>query len=162
MHYIRVLYISSRLFPLLLIFFFLEFSSASVAGRKKTKLKDVDVGVKQRVVKHFLTKEKVIPDEIERRLKDVFGNETRDVRDVAGSEERLSWTLDSRSQERVIIQFLTAEGAGPKEVFERLRAVFGKSLPLSTIQRWSRQFRAGRTSVGDLPRNSNLPHTSTK
>uniref|UniRef100_A0A1B6HBG6 Mos1 transposase HTH domain-containing protein n=1 Tax=Homalodisca liturata TaxID=320908 RepID=A0A1B6HBG6_9HEMI len=155
MLYVRVVYLPSRLFPLLLIFFFFEISTASVAGTKKTKLKDVDVGVKQRVVIHFLTKEKVLPDEIERRLKDVFGNETRDLKDVAGSEERLSWTLDPRLQERVVIQFLTAEGAGPKEVFERLRAVFGKSLPLSTIQRWSRQFKAGRTSVGDLPRNTN-------
>uniref|UniRef100_A0A1B6L2U7 Mos1 transposase HTH domain-containing protein n=1 Tax=Graphocephala atropunctata TaxID=36148 RepID=A0A1B6L2U7_9HEMI len=146
----------SKLIYVLYIFFFSELKSGSVEGTKNSKLKDVEVGVKQRVVKHFLTKEKVIPDDIERRLRNVFRNQTKDLKDIAGSEERLSWTLDPRLQERIVIQFLTAEGAGPKEVFERLERVFGKSLPLSTIQRWSRQFKTGRTSVGDLPRNTNI------
>lgn len=118
----------------------------------KNKLLDVDDHVKQRVVIQFLSDEKSSIDEIKNRLKSIYGEDVVDVNQVAGPDERQAWTLDKRLRQRIVIQFLTAEKVCATEIFERLKNVYGDCIPSSSVQRWAKQFRDGRTSVGNKQR----------
>lgn len=123
-----------------------------ITAPKRNKMFDVDDHVKQRVVIQFLSEEKSSMDEIQNRLKSIYGEDVVDVNQVASPDERQAWTLDRRLKERIIIQFLTAEKVCATEIFERLKNVYGDCIPPSTVQRWAKQFRDGRTSVGNKQR----------
>lgn len=120
---------------------------------EKGKENDVEDGVKQRVVIEFLTKEKTSMDEIQNRLRSIYGEKTVDVNQVASPDEREAWILEKRLKERIVIQFLTSEQVYVKDIYERLSNVYGECTPYSSVQRWAKQFKDGRTSVANKPRS---------
>lgn len=126
--------------------------SQDITVPRRNKMFDVDDHVKQRVVIQFLSEEKSSMDEIKNRLQSIYGEDVVDVNQIASPDERQAWTLDKRLKERIIIQFLTAEKVCATEIFERLKNVYGDCIPSSTVQRWAKQFRDGRTSVGNKQR----------
>lgn len=55
-------------------------------------------------------------------------------------------------EHRSVIKFLTKEGKKPKEIHERLVAVYGEDAPSSyKVKFWSKQFKWGRESIEDDP-----------
>jgi hypothetical protein len=55
-------------------------------------------------------------------------------------------------EQRSIIKFLTKEGKNPKEILERMVAVYGESAPsYYKVKFWSKQFKWGRQSIEDDP-----------
>ncbi|GFS13298.1 transposase [Elysia marginata] len=62
---------------------------------------------------------------------------------VTRSEERkMAFSMDLRSKQRALIEFLTAEGCGPIEIYSRMKAVYsGMCLDVSTVRRWPRRSR---------------------
>ena len=51
-------------------------------------------------------------------------------------------SMDLRLKQRAVIEFLTAEGCSPIEIFYRMKAVYGEMcLDVSTVRRWTRQSR---------------------
>ena len=60
--------------------------------------------------------------------------------------------MESRSERRVVIKFLVAEGEKASKVLERLQAVvvYGEHcLSKSQVYEWYQRFRDGRTSISD-------------
>lgn len=56
-------------------------------------------------------------------------------------------------EHRAVIKFLTKEGNTPKEILDRMTAVYGECSPsYKTIKFWSKQFKWGRNSLEDDPR----------
>jgi transposase len=54
---------------------------------------------------------------------------------------------------RAVRKFLTKEGESPSEIKRRLDAVYGESSPsYSTVKEWAKQFRLGRDSIENDPR----------
>ena len=54
---------------------------------------------------------------------------------------------------RAVIKFLTMEGAKAKETHRRMADVYGDSSPkYSTVAKWSAEFKRGRDSLEDDPR----------
>ena len=50
--------------------------------------------------------------------------------------------MDLRLKQRAVIEFLTAEGCSPIEIFYRMKAVYGEMcLDVSTVRRWTRRSR---------------------
>lgn len=65
-----------------------------------------------------------------------------------------------KNEYRAVIKFLTLEGQSPKNIHERLVAVYGESSPsYATVKRWAREFQCGRESLQDDAR-SGRPSTS--
>ena len=62
---------------------------------------------------------------------------------VTRSEERkMASSMDLRLKQRAVIEFLTAEGYSPIEIFYRMKAVYGEMcLYVSTVRRWTRRSR---------------------
>ena len=62
---------------------------------------------------------------------------------VTRSEERkMASSMDLRLKQRAVIEFLTAEGCSPIEIFYRMKAVYGEMcLDVSTVRRWTRRSR---------------------
>lgn len=59
-----------------------------------------------------------------------------------------------KTELRAVIKFLTLEGSGPKEIFDRMKVVYNGSCPsLRTVERWSKEYRHGRKSLEDDPRS---------
>ncbi|XP_031632453.1 histone-lysine N-methyltransferase SETMAR-like [Contarinia nasturtii] len=55
---------------------------------------------------------------------------------------------------RAMIKFLTKEGVAPKDIDNRLRAVYGERAPsYATVKLWAKQFKWGRESLEDDPRS---------
>ena len=55
---------------------------------------------------------------------------------------------------RAVIEFLSLEGTGPKEIHDRLRNVYGDMSPsYATVKRWAVETKCGRRSLGDEPRS---------
>jgi len=55
-------------------------------------------------------------------------------------------------KQRSVITFLTKEGKKPKEIIERMVAVYGESVPsYYKVKFWSKQFKWGRESIEDDP-----------
>ncbi|XP_031637550.1 histone-lysine N-methyltransferase SETMAR-like [Contarinia nasturtii] len=53
---------------------------------------------------------------------------------------------------RAVIKFLTKEGVAPKDINDRLRAVYGVLAPsYATVKLWAKQFKWGRESLEDDP-----------
>jgi histone-lysine N-methyltransferase SETMAR len=54
---------------------------------------------------------------------------------------------------RAIIKFFVKEGLTPNEIYSKFIKVYGDSSPsFSTIKKWAAEFRRGRTSLEDDPR----------
>jgi hypothetical protein len=55
-------------------------------------------------------------------------------------------------EQRSVIKFLTKEGKKPKEILERMVAVYGEYAPsYYKVKFWSKQFKWGRESIEDDP-----------
>ena len=55
-------------------------------------------------------------------------------------------------EQRTVKKFLTKEGKKPKDIFERMVAVYGESAPsYYKVKFWSKQFKWGRESIEDDP-----------
>jgi hypothetical protein len=55
-------------------------------------------------------------------------------------------------EQRSVLKFLTKEGKKPKEILERMVAVYGESAPsYYKMKFWSKQFKWGRESIEDDP-----------
>ncbi|GBM38234.1 hypothetical protein AVEN_47333-1 [Araneus ventricosus] len=58
----------------------------------------------------------------------------------------------SRSAQRAVIQFLSAEGEHASQIYSRMKEVYGEQyLARGTIFRWFQRYEAGR-NIKDLPR----------
>ena len=54
---------------------------------------------------------------------------------------------------RVVIKFFAKEGLMPKQIHSKFIKVYGDSFPsFSTIKKWAFEFKHGRTSLEDDPR----------
>ena len=63
-------------------------------------------------------------------------------------------------EHRAVIKFLTKQGKSQKTIHEEMVAVYQGSAPsLSTVQKWSSEFKRGRESIEDDPR-SGAPATA--
>ena len=62
---------------------------------------------------------------------------------VTRSEKRkMASSMDLRLKQRAVIEFLTAEGCSPIEIYSRMKAVYGEMcLDVSTVRRWTRRSR---------------------
>ncbi|GBM39612.1 hypothetical protein AVEN_201591-1 [Araneus ventricosus] len=59
----------------------------------------------------------------------------------------------SRSAQRAVIQFLSAEGEHASQIYRRIKEVYGEQcLARCTIFRWCQRYEAGRVNIKDLPR----------
>jgi histone-lysine N-methyltransferase SETMAR len=55
---------------------------------------------------------------------------------------------------RAVIQFFVKEGLTPNEIHSKFITVYGDSSPsFSTIKKWAAEFKRGRTSLEDDPRD---------
>lgn len=62
-------------------------------------------------------------------------------------------TMLKKIEHRAVIKFLTKQGKTQKVIHEEMMAVYQDSAPsLSTIQKWSSEFKWGRESIEDDPR----------
>ncbi|KAJ8724154.1 hypothetical protein PYW07_008134 [Mythimna separata] len=62
-------------------------------------------------------------------------------------------TMMKKIEHRAVIKFLTKQGKTQKIIHEEMVAVYQDSAPsLSTIQKWSSEFKRGRESIEDDPR----------
>jgi Transposase. len=63
---------------------------------------------------------------------------------------------------RAVIRFLHLQGKSPLTIFKEMSAVYGEECPtFYTIKRWKKEFRSGRTSLYDDPREGR-PTTATE
>ncbi|GBO24583.1 hypothetical protein AVEN_148715-1 [Araneus ventricosus] len=59
----------------------------------------------------------------------------------------------SRSAQRTVIHFLSAEGEHASLTYRRMKEVYGEQcLARCTIFRWCQRYEAGRVNINDLPR----------
>lgn len=62
---------------------------------------------------------------------------------------------------RAVIKFFVLDGLTPKEIHPKLTKVYGDSAPsMSTVKKWAAEFKRGRTSLEDDPREGR-PKTAT-
>lgn len=62
---------------------------------------------------------------------------------------------------RAVIKFFVLDGLSPKEIHPKLIKVYGDSAPsMSTVKKWAAEFKRGRTSLEDDPREGR-PKTAT-
>uniref|UniRef100_A0A3B3S1G4 Mos1 transposase HTH domain-containing protein n=1 Tax=Paramormyrops kingsleyae TaxID=1676925 RepID=A0A3B3S1G4_9TELE len=67
---------------------------------------------------------------------------------MSGESSKKMLDLERRS----VIKFFTKEGKKPKEIHERMTAVYGESAPSSyKVKFWSKQFKWDRESIEDDP-----------
>lgn len=63
-------------------------------------------------------------------------------------------TMIKKIEHRAVIKFLTKQGKSQKIIHEEMVAVYQDSAPsLSTVQKWSSEFKRGRESIEDDPRS---------
>lgn len=71
-------------------------------------------------------------------------------------------TMLTKIEHRAVIKFLTKQGKSQKTIHEEMRAVYQESAPsLSTVQKWSSEFKRGRESIEDDPRSGGPITAST-
>ncbi|GBM24452.1 hypothetical protein AVEN_41100-1 [Araneus ventricosus] len=57
----------------------------------------------------------------------------------------------SRSAQRAVIQFLSAEGEHASQIYSRMKGVYGEQrLARCTIFRWCQRYEAGRVNIREL------------
>lgn len=67
---------------------------------------------------------------------------------------------DDGFKQKAVIEFLTIEGVGAKEISDRLRNVYKEStLSYASVRRWAVQFKSGNSDISDKPR-SGRPRTA--
>jgi len=73
---------------------------------------------------------------------------------------KVNMSLDlDKIEQRAVIKFLTLEGTRPLEIEDRMKNVYGDSVPLITrVRKWPMLFRRGRLSLEDYTR-SGCPST---
>ena len=65
-------------------------------------------------------------------------------------------------EHRAVIKFLFLEGVAPKEIHERMLKVYNDCSPtIRTVERWVAEFKRGRTSIEDDPREGRPKSAST-
>jgi len=63
---------------------------------------------------------------------------------------------------RVVIKFFVKEGLTPNEIHSKFIKVYGDSSPsFSTIKKWAAEFKRGRTSLEDDPREGRPKSATT-
>jgi histone-lysine N-methyltransferase SETMAR len=63
---------------------------------------------------------------------------------------------------RAVIKFFVKEGLKPKEIHSKFIKVYGDSSPsFSTIKKWVAEFKRGRTSLEDDPREGHPKSATT-
>ena len=63
---------------------------------------------------------------------------------------------------RAVIKFFVKEGLTPNEINSKFIKVYGDSSPsLSTIKKWAAEFKRGRTSLEDDPREGRPKSATT-
>jgi histone-lysine N-methyltransferase SETMAR len=63
---------------------------------------------------------------------------------------------------RVVIKFFVKEGLMPNEIHAKFIKVYGDSSPsFSTIKKWAAEFKRGRTSLEDDPREGRSKSAAT-
>jgi len=63
---------------------------------------------------------------------------------------------------RAVKKFFVKEGLMPKEIYSKFIKVYGDSSPLfSTIKKWAAEFKLGRTSFEDDPREGRPKSATT-
>jgi histone-lysine N-methyltransferase SETMAR len=63
---------------------------------------------------------------------------------------------------RAVIKFFVKEGLTPNEINSKFRKVYGDSSPsFSTIKKWAAEFKRGRTSLEDDPREGRPKSATT-
>jgi histone-lysine N-methyltransferase SETMAR len=66
-----------------------------------------------------------------------------------------------KTEYREVIKFFVKEGLTPNEIQSQFIKVYGDSSPsFSTIKKWAAEFKRGRTSLEDDPREG-LPKSAT-
>jgi transposase len=61
-----------------------------------------------------------------------------------------------------VIKFFVKEGLRPKEIYSKFINVYGGSSPsFSTIKKWAAEFKRGRTSLEDDPREGRPKSATT-
>ncbi|XP_055906779.1 protein GVQW3-like [Eupeodes corollae] len=71
-------------------------------------------------------------------------------------------TMMVKIEHRAVIKFLTKQGKSQKTIHEEMVAVYQGSAPsLSTVQKWSSEFKRGRESIEDDPRSGALASACT-
>ena len=55
-----------------------------------------------------------------------------------------------RFKHRAVIEFLTAEGVTPKEIHQRMQAVYDDCVDVSTVRRWASKFKEDEVGTSDL------------
>ena len=61
---------------------------------------------------------------------------------------------------RAVIKFFVKEGLTPKEIHSKFIKFYGDSSPsFSTIKKWAAEFKRGRTSLEDDPREGHPPYS---
>ena len=65
-------------------------------------------------------------------------------------------------EHRAVIKFLFLEGVAPKEIHERMLKAYNDCSPtIRTIERWVAEFKRGRTSIEEDPREGRPKSAST-
>jgi transposase len=63
---------------------------------------------------------------------------------------------------RAVIKFFVKEGLTPNEIYSKFVKVYGDSSPsFSTIKKWAAEFKRGRTSLEDDPREGRSKSATT-
>jgi len=63
---------------------------------------------------------------------------------------------------RALIKFFVKEGLTPNEIYSKFINVYGDSSPsFSTIKKWAAEFKRGRTSLEDDPREGRSKSATT-
>jgi len=72
--------------------------------------------------------------------------------------------MDSSKQaQRAVIQFLSAEGVSGKDIYSRMKNVYGtECMSRTTVFRWCSDFRHGRVSTADMPQPGQTPVVITQ
>ena len=56
----------------------------------------------------------------------------------------------NKEEQRGVVRFLVAEGAGTREIHRRVSAMYGEHcMSLTSVREWQKRFREGRTSLQD-------------
>ena len=67
-----------------------------------------------------------------------------------------------KTEYRVVIKFFVKEGLTPNEIHSKFIKVYGNSCPsFSTIPKWAAEFKRGRTSLEDDPREGRPKSATT-
>jgi len=67
-----------------------------------------------------------------------------------------------KTEYRAVMKFFVKEGSTPNEIHSKFIKVYGDSSPsFSTIKKWAAEFKCGRTSLEDDPREGHPKSATT-